>query len=256
MYISVDLGGTNTRVAGALSLESAVFVGEPLRHRNMGTYQADLQFIIDTALEISGKEPIDALGMGLAGRLNDEKTEIAVAKHFPDWVGEPLAATLGAELDCPVYLDTDAIGEGLGEAYYGVAVGDFHYIDWGTGIGSADIRRSGDEVRATRVDWLVYCKDWEDSCGGKPLEQRYGKPPETFNETEWLEVIDEFQMYLGRYVEATQPGAVVFGGGLAVRHADSITTPTDAYDLPLAVTQFGKNTGLVGALGLIRRGTG
>lgn len=70
-YIAVDLGGTNTRVARADSLELPTFGGGPIRRRNKHSYDDDLAFIITSAQKLSGGKPITALGIGVPGRVSD-----------------------------------------------------------------------------------------------------------------------------------------------------------------------------------------
>lgn len=253
MFISVDLGGTNTRVAGALDLLEPSFVGEPQRRRNTHTYNEDLQFIIDCALQIAGGAPIEAIGFGAAGGVSDDKAQIAGSNNLTQWIGRPLVAEISAKLNCPVFLDNDGVAAGLGEAYYGATRGNFHYVIWGTGISVVSITRDDEDVpMARRINWQEYCKDWEAACAGGSIERLYGKQPEELDDSEWRQVTEEFNVYLMRYINIQKPAAIVFGGGLAMLHGPAITAVQQ--DVPLSVSGFDKDAGLVGGLALIRRG--
>ena len=67
--IAVDLGGTNTRVARFTDVNGTTMAAEPVKRRNTHVYTEDLQFIIDAAKDLSGNQPIDALGIGVPGLL-------------------------------------------------------------------------------------------------------------------------------------------------------------------------------------------
>ena len=81
MFISIDAGGTNTRVAGTAELANPVFAGEPLRRKNTHDFDNDLAFMVGAALEIADGEPIEAVGIGTPGSPNEDKTEIKSAKN-------------------------------------------------------------------------------------------------------------------------------------------------------------------------------
>lgn len=254
MYISIDVGGTNTRVAGIAELDSPVFVTDPIRRPNSHNYADDLRFMINAALQIADGRPIAAVGIGTPGTPNADYTEIAAdAPNFSSWLNRPLVAPLSQELSCPVYYDNDAIAAALGEAYYGPTKEDFDYVIWGTGIGGADVRHAdtGGRITVSKKPWAATFEAWEADCGGGMLK-RHGKDPRTMNDTEWETVAEHFGRHLGLYVERHHPQAIVFGGGLAVRRTQLLLGLADVAGVPLAVTNFGSDSGLMGGFGLIQ----
>lgn len=56
------------------------------------------------------------------------------------------------------------------------------------------------------------------------------------------------------YLETHRPKAIVFGGGLAVRHAQMIEEAGQSLGTQVDVTKFGDDSGLMGGFGLIRDG--
>lgn len=251
---AVDLGGTNTRIARFDGLGSATMMGEPVRRRNTHDYGHDLGFIVDSVRRLSDGQPVDAIGIGVGGGMNAELTEVASARNLPEWVGRPFVAELAKELDCAVYADNDGLAAAWGEIYFGHVSGNFHYLVWGTGISGVRVERRGDEVTAARLDWREHYKRWELACSGAAIEREYGRPGEQLTASDWLVVTAQFGEYLRDYVAATRPEKIIFGGGLALHHAQTIAAQQDAAGIPLITTEFGLNSGLVGALALVRRG--
>lgn len=253
MFISIDAGGTNTRVAGTTELVSPVFAGEPLRRKNSHDFYNDLAFMIEAALEIADGEPVEAVGIGTPGSPNEDKTEIKSAKNLSSWAGKPLVTSLSAGLGgCPVFYDNDVTAAGLGEAYYGHAEGDFDYIIWGTGIGGGGIRHKDNKPRVEVLNWRTYFGDWEMYNGGAELAKKFGKAPEEFSVADWEIVAKDFKRHLVSYLEAHRPKAIVFGGGLAVRHTEMIEEAGLNLGTPIEVTKFGDDSGLMGGFGLIK----
>jgi hypothetical protein len=255
--ISVDLGGTNTRVACTANIEKPTFTIAPVRRVNTHNYNDDLAFIIDSGKQLSNGKPIDALGIGVPGRINDSKTDMVASHNLPEWINRNFCSDLSKALNCPVYMDNDAVAASLGEGYFGKLKGTFHYLIWGTGISAVSVKYAGsNEIVATylRPDYQKLFDAWENDCGGAGILRIYGKAGEQLTKAEWDEVNTLFADYLRRYITETQPSAVVFGGGLAIHHAETITSHTGEVGIVIKITHFGENSGLVGGLGLIRRG--
>lgn len=253
MFISIDAGGTNIRVAGAHELTSPVFVAEPLRHKHSHSFDKDLSYMVEASLELAGDEPVEAVGISTPGLLNHKKTELKSAKNLSSWAGKPLVVSLSKGFGgCPVFYDNDVIAAGLGEAYYGNTEVNFDYIIWGTGIGGGEIRFEEEKPKVETLSWRTYFSDWEADNGGAELAKRFGKAPEEFTAIDWESVERDFNRHLVSYLEKRRPKAVVFGGGLAVRHAELIKEVGLSFEVSIEVTKFGNDSGLMGGFGLIR----
>ncbi|MCB9834832.1 ROK family protein [Candidatus Nomurabacteria bacterium] len=210
MYISIDAGGTNTRIAGASSIENPVFIGEPLRRKNTHDFDNDLAFMVESALKIADGEQIEAVGIGTPGSPNDDKTEIKSAKNLASWAGKPLVASLSEGLGgCPVFYDNDVMSAELGEAYYGHSEDEFAYVIWGTGIGGGAIRHKDGKPTVEVLHWRTYFGDWETDNGGAELAKKFGKAPEDFTIADWEVVSKDFRRHLITYLETHRPNAIV-----------------------------------------------
>lgn len=252
MYIAVDIGGTNTRIAAVSDLAKPVFIGEPLRRRNSVDYTDDLTFIIDAARKLGG-DNIAGIGVGIVGTMNKDRTRSLHSKNNAHWNNKPFVADLNRELGCPVVADNDGVVAALGEAYYGKVKGDFAYIIWGTGIGGAlVIHDAAGKPSVEKLDWGKYFGKWEYDCGGKELATTYGMQPEDLSDDEWRTVIEKFTKRAQQFAKVVQPKAIVFGGGLNVRHKAEVEALSAALGISCTVTQFDGDSGLYGGLALIR----
>jgi predicted NBD/HSP70 family sugar kinase len=253
MYISIDAGGTNTRVAATAELANPVFLAEPWRRKNTHNFENDMGFIIDTALNLADGEQIEAAGIGTPGYTNQDKTQISFAANLAGWANKPLVKSLSDGLNCPVFYDGDIVAAGLGEAYYGQREGDFDYLIWGTGICGSTVRYNDSKPDASIVDWFTYFEDWEADCGGGALGRVFGKPPEELVMSDWKIIADKFQGHLSEYLAIFKPAALVFGGSLAIRHAEMLKNAGQNLGTHVEVTKFGDDFGLMGGFGLIKQ---
>lgn len=252
-YIAVDIGGTNIRVTSASSLDRPQ-LAMPLRRRNESDYEKNLSFIIESARTLAKGEPILAVGVAMPGTLNEDKTRLQSARYLAQWIGQSFVPSLAQALNCPVYIENDGVVAGIGEALYGGTPKEFYYVIWGTGIGGASVKRSDDSavVEVSKLPHASHFRTWEDDCGGKELAQRYGKAPEDLTEADWRKIMLRFSSHLNHFIDVTGTPAVVFGGGLAMRHQEAIlaASPTEA---KVMVTSLGNDNGLYGGLGLIKQ---
>lgn len=201
MYISVDVGGTNTRVAAAESLECPQFTAEPVRWRNSTDYAAEIATIVEVACHLGGTA-IEAVGIGIVGDLDDARTRMEFAKNNMHWNGRPFVADISRSLG-PVFVESDAAAAALGEAYYGSGAEDFAYVVWGTGVGGAHVRRNGGQVEVDNFagQWWTYFSDWEKACGGSELVRTYGRPTEELTQREWREILEQFTGHAAHFAD-------------------------------------------------------
>ncbi len=253
MYISVDMGGTNTRITGTTDVIHGQSFDKPIKRQNTGDYENDLQFIINTSKKIAkrGGATIKAVGIGTPGTPNPDRTKIASAINLPHWNQQPLVQPITNALNCPVYYDNDAVTAGLSEAYYGTwQPSDFHYLIWGTGIGGSEIKfdATGEVNYVAKLHWKNHFRDWTFECGGKALDEIYGRQ----TEKPWDDIFAKFSGHLLNYVATYQPPSIVFGGGLAERFDNQIEILKRQAGVDINISKFGGDSGIKGGFGLIR----
>lgn len=254
MYISVDVGGTNIRIAGSKSLNEPSFRRDIKRHQTTNNYNEDISFILNASKEIAGDDYVEALGICIPGTLSDDKTALVSANNLAGWANYPFVQELQAKLLCDVYADHDGVAAGIGEAYYDDVPSEFAYLIWGTGIGGASVKREGEIISAAReFTWVDYFRPWETDCGGASLAKTHGKPTTDFTKDEWDNVFNTFSDHMDSFVNKTSVKHIVFGGGLAVAHTDFINGLGEKHGITTHVSKLGVNSGIYGGFGLIRK---
>lgn len=163
---------------------------------------------------------------------------------------------LSEHLHCPVYYDNDVVAACLGETYFGDGATDFDYVIWGTGIGGGTVRYLDRVPVVSTLGWKANFEAWEADNGGADLSKKYGKETAEFTHQEWEIVAESFEVHVKQYVETHRPPRIIFGGGLAVRHADVVNRAGNQIGVSTSVTKFGDDSDLMGGFGLLKHGVG
>lgn len=145
MYISIDVGGTNMRIALAdLSGEARLVRVES--HAVNQNYATGIQELMAHVETLSKGQEIKGIGACFPGII-DENDMVTTANNLPDWAMKPIKPTLEERFGVPVRLVHDAQAPAIGEALFGAARDSdrFVYFIWGTGIGAADIKKIDDK---------------------------------------------------------------------------------------------------------------
>lgn len=271
MFIGIDIGGTNSRVAAFNSLTDPQ-ISDVITFAHTGYYGKDLKNIISAIRKLTNQ--IDGIGISLAGVLDEEKTYLKVSSNLPSWMGQPITSDLKSIFDCPVFMENDGVATALGESLYGYGRDQsFVLMIWGTGIGGTSVdlidgkrHMSAIEPGHAPQDWnggLCSCGQrgcYEITCGGAGIAKKYGKPAQELSDEQWDEVLDNFAGCLMNLVMLRPPKLIVFTGTVAVRQAKRLPKlqailqqRLKVYDVPeLKISKFEAHTGLYGALGLLK----
>jgi glucokinase len=168
-YISVDVGGTQIRVAvypetgtQALRIKKVATVGE-------GT---PLERLITTIhAQLSPDETVKAIGICVPGPVDAEKGVISFCANLEGWDNLPMRDILQAEFNVPVVIGNDANLAALGEWKYGAGRGHKNvvYFTVSTGVGGgvvADNRLlQGSKGLATELGHTFLEPDSHYPCG-------------------------------------------------------------------------------------------
>ncbi len=230
MYILFDIGGTKTRVARSEDLQS---YGEPIKFETPLEFDKGMEVIGKAIEDLAGGEKIDAIGGGIRGPLNHEKTAIVSEKKLLDWVGRPLVETLKKRFNAPVFLENDTAIVGLGEAIHGAGKGysivAYHTVSTGVGgarfvNGHLDVSSVGFEPGHQELDidrsLLGHntAHTLENLVSGTALEKRRGVKP--FEIPQDDPVWDELAKYLAHGLKNTvaywSPDVIVLGGSMVI----------------------------------------
>jgi glucokinase len=136
LTIGLDVGGT--KVAAGVVDDHGKIV-EKLKRPTPKEPDRILRVIAGVVAELSGRHDVQAVGLGVAGWLNETRTVLRFSPHLP-WREEArLVPELEALTGLPVTLDNDANASAWGEVRFGAAQGEQHVVMLavGTGIGGA-----------------------------------------------------------------------------------------------------------------------
>ncbi len=138
LYIGVDLGGTNVRVA---KIDENGHILEDIKEPSYASQgpKVVLEHIVDMIKRISDWQSCAGVGIGVPGPVDVENGCMTIATNVPGFEGYPVVSTLKEALDIPVFMDNDANVAGLAEALLGAGKGlpIVYYITHSTGIGGA-----------------------------------------------------------------------------------------------------------------------
>ena len=145
MYIAIDVGGTNMRIA-LVDLSGKESIVNLESHRVPQDYSIGIEELIGHIAALSEGQDIQGIGACFPGII-DENDMVTTANNLPDWAMNPIKETLQECFNVPVKLVHDVQGAAIGE---GVIVGVFLpgrivYFIWGTGIGAGDIKKIDDK---------------------------------------------------------------------------------------------------------------
>ena len=140
--LAVDIGGTRTRALVVRDCPNAE--SPPARPVEMAARGGGERLRPNDLLDFlsrycdAAKEPVDAVGVSVAGVLDHERRAVRQALNV-GWRDVPLGALLEARFRRPAVLETDAFAAALAELRLGAGRrhSTFVYVTVGTGIGHA-----------------------------------------------------------------------------------------------------------------------
>ncbi len=140
-FIGFDVGGTSLKAAlvTAGKILKTVTASTPA-DSSPDTGIHTMAGLIET-LKAEAKEPITAIGMGVAGLIDGPRGYVITSPNLPRWQNVDLAGELKARVGLPVFIDNDVRAMALGEQVYGAGQGATNMLclTVGTGVGSAII---------------------------------------------------------------------------------------------------------------------
>ncbi len=138
LYIGVDLGGTNVRVAKVDEKGQILEDIKEPSYANEGP-KVVLDHIVDMIKRITDYKECAGIGLGVPGPVDVVNGCMTISTNIKGFSGYPVVSTLKEALDMPIFMDNDANVAGLAEAMLGAGKGlpIVYYITHSTGIGGA-----------------------------------------------------------------------------------------------------------------------
>lgn len=259
MYIGIDIGGTNIRVVSSESVQEPKII-DKIVFLNSPEYLTNESMIIQAILKLSSQ--VEGIGIGMMGRLNPEATGITHSRSAPQWMNKPVATKLENVFHCPVIINGDQYCGALSEAMTNERKDSFFYVTFGTGISFARVRYEDTQPvvqKNSDEEHAIYCKAWQDACGGKWIEKTYHKAPADLSESEWATIMGHFYDYFVKFVIDMNPPRIVFGGGMAFKQWSRLqpvfskfkSNHPELQNLDIRLAHYGEEAGLYGALYLV-----
>ncbi|GAA3736395.1 ROK family glucokinase [Salinactinospora qingdaonensis] len=137
LTIGADIGGT--KVATGIVDEHGRILAKIKRPTPAANSDAIADVVGDTIEELLERypdTPVDGIGVGTAGFVDEERSTVVFAPNLA-WRDEPLKRRLQQRVDLPVVIENDANAAAWGEARFGAGQGTNYVIciTLGTGIG-------------------------------------------------------------------------------------------------------------------------
>jgi glucokinase len=177
LTVGIDVGGTKL-AAGVVDADGAM-----VSRVEIPTPTADsaelLDAIVGTARDFASSHDIVAVGVGVAGLVDELGATVRSASHL-SLRNEPLRDAVAAALGLPVVIDNDANAGGWAEWRFGAARGhsDALFVAVGTGIGGALVvggqLRRGAHGTAGEIGHIVVERDGRACpCGSHGCWEQY-----------------------------------------------------------------------------------
>ncbi len=215
MYIFLDIGGTNTKIASSNNLK---ILNSFYYFKTPANYLKGKKKTEEEILKIANRKKIKAIVVAIAGMVETHRKQIITCPNLKNWSKKPLVEDLEKKFNCSVYLLNDADLAALGEASY-VKSNNIAYLSLGTGVGGSrivnkkiDINNFGFEPGHQIIEKN---KTLEDLVGNKNLKKNNINLENQKNLLWWHEnlaigVVNTSLLW--------SPDLIILGGGLSHRY--------------------------------------
>lgn len=217
MYVLLDIGGTNTRLAFSKDHQT---ISDPITFPTNQNFEEAMNDLSDKIREQTQGGKIEALA-GAVKSLDASKKTLKPHPVFPLWVNKPLHEKLTEITQAPVHLENDTALAGLGEAVFGAGKNSqiVVYLTISTGFGGVRVTDQkleksafGFEIGFQIVNESQYL---EEIVSGAALKKKYNKPASEINDPEvWEEMAKWSAVGVNNVIAFWSPEIIIFGGSL------------------------------------------
>ncbi|HXK52488.1 ROK family protein [Candidatus Nomurabacteria bacterium] len=234
MYISIDLGGTNTRIATSLNLTDIKEVHKFKTEDNFLRQKYQINDTIEQFVKSINKK-VEGVAIGVPGTLDLKKRKFGKIMNFPPLSGRHFDDLIDERFVADqkkIFAMNDAALAGLGEAYAGAgkAYETIAYITLSTSVGGARIAHKkidnsqlyfepGQHIINPNGNSLIYCT--EKGCfaayaSGTAFKQSFGISPEKCADPKiWSSYARHLSIGLYNILCFWAPEAIILGGGVS-----------------------------------------
>jgi len=228
MYITIDIGGTNTRIATFNDIpsksETSFQTFKTSEKYSEGIYN------IDSVIEkLIAEDTLQGLGLSVAIPF-DAHYHTVFDANLPGWNAQRLLRDMKEKYNVTVRVVNDTSAGAVAEALSRDDK-EFIYLSWGTGFGGVTVKKN-DEV------WYIYeyepghkvlvdngrpCVCGKKGCleayiGGEAIEKNYGKGAQQLNDDEWDEILEYAAMGINSILMSSKTNLVILNGHVPIAH--------------------------------------
>lgn len=273
MFIVVDVGGTNTRVAASKDGET---IADKKRFSTLKAFEEGISQISDTIKSLAGKDTVEGVAVGIPGTIDHRTGKTIIVPNIPTWNDQNVGEVLESSLHIPVTCANDAELAALGEAVFGA--GKDHrvagYLTVSTGIGGSLVidkklvPRSHNtepggmiiDMNSEMIDSLGRKGTFETLASGLAFTKRFGLRADECTDPEiWRMHIQVLGQGVVNVILMWSPEILVIGGGLT-QGGDFLFKPLRKFvkdnlrlfpPPPIVPAELGDDVGLFGGLALL-----
>jgi len=276
MYVSIDLGGTNTRIASSKDLGKILNVEKVKTEQNIAL---ERKIIISAIKKLCLEEVIDGICVGVPGFVNKKAEKFKKIVNIPSFSGLSYEDLFGDIVDPDLVIaENDATLAGLGEAVLGAGQNYevVAYITLSTGVGG--VRIAGKKIDPTQnysepghmriqENGLVCPHCHQSGCisayiSGAAFEDVYKVRPSQCEDREvWEEYAKKLTPLILNVFAMWAPDVIVLGGSISNKFEEYFKEPL--FDnlskqnfftvTPILKSKLDDNSGLYGGLLLLNQ---
>ncbi len=272
MYITLDIGGTNTRIANSENLKNFVDIEKFATPTDIVALKKRINEFVTRFTDV------DAISVGVAGIVDHIEQQIVYCPHIKYLKDTDIHELIGDT--CKKHLlENDAALAGLGEAVHLnlKSLARVAYITISTGVGGTLI--INERIQETRYNFepghhIVNADDkyeyfgrlkgtWESFCSGTAFKKRFGMDPSEINDPKiWNDYGEVLAYGLHNITLLWRPDVIILGGSMSKKsnlfyksmEAKLKMLSNNMFYLPeVKISDLGDSNGLLGGLELIRQ---
>lgn len=225
MYVSIDVGGTKTRIGLSKNLKTFTEIEKFSTPKTLQKLRKTIMTLISSTPQIT------AISLGVAGQIDRKRNIILNATNIP-YIKTLSPKDILPNVKCPIYLENDASLAALAEATIGAGqnYNVVCYITLSTGVGGALVIDK--KLLKTRynlepghhiieIGGLKNTKNkiegsWEMYSSGTAFRKLYGKDPKkTTNTKVWQRYANDLAIGLHNVTLLWAPDVIILGGGVS-----------------------------------------
>ncbi len=221
MFVTIDIGGTKTRIGFAPALDALASVEI---FETPQSYREALGALVRAVKKLAGGKT-RGVAVGAPGVLSRDRRRIVNVANLPDWNGAALVDDIEAALGARVVMENDTALVGLGEAMVGAGknASIVAYVTISTGVngarivdGALDRAAFGFEIGEQLMGADARARTLNELVSGRAIEDRFGAPPATLGEDHpvWEELAGIVAIGLHNTIAYWSPDVLVVGGSM------------------------------------------